>query len=383
MNPMNQGKQLFERGTLNGMRDCEEGPERGPNRGWDAMGKPHVGSWEEKEHSDACDWKRAHNELIRLARDHAELEWEVGRWLLQALRAATPLRLGYASMAEYAHRLFGFDARFTSEKLRVAATLEELPQLSRALRKGELTWSAVRELTRVATPANEADWLSVARGRVSRDIERMVSGRRQGDGPDDPADKSIVKHVLRFEVRAETLALVREAQAKLRREAGGRLDDDAALLLMARQVLGGPKDAGRASYQISITKCDECRRAHVHASGSSSKSAPRCSRWRSVMRSVSGGFRRVRVRVRVPRSVPTWTPTATIAAIGRRRMCRRQFAGSSSIGTMGGARCPGVGTRTSSTSTTSSGASMAAITSPMGSSCFVAYTITPRTAASS
>jgi hypothetical protein len=229
--------------------------------------KSHVGRRDETEHSDACDWKRAHNELVRLARDHAQLEWDVGRWLLRARRAATALRLGYASMAEYAHRLFGFDGRFTSEKLRVAETLEELPELTRALREGELTWSAVRELTRVATPSTETDWLAVARGRVSRDIERIVSGRKTGDRPEDPPDNSIVKHVLRFEVRAETRALVREAQAKLRREAGGRLDDDAALLLMARQVLGGPKDAGRASYQISITKCDECRRAHVHASG--------------------------------------------------------------------------------------------------------------------
>jgi hypothetical protein len=263
MVPMNQGKQVVERGTP----DCEKGLQGNPDRGGDALGKTHVGSAQEAEHAGACDWKRAHNELVRLARDHARLEWDVGRWLLRALRAATSLRLGYASMAEYAHRLFGFDGRFTSEKLRVAETLEELPELSRALREGELTWSAVRELTRVATPATEADWLAVARGRASRDIERMVSGRKQGDRPDDPADNSIVKHVLRFEVRAETRALVREALAKLRREADGRLDDDAALLLMARQVLGGPKDAGRASYQISITKCDECRRAHVHSSG--------------------------------------------------------------------------------------------------------------------
>jgi hypothetical protein len=283
MTTMNRGKRGARRGTpdreegLAGSPNCDGGPLGNPDRsesalgnphvGGDAVGNPHAGRLEDTEHSDACDWKRAHNELVRLARDHARLEWEVGRWLLRALRAATPLRLGYASMAEYAHRLFGFDGRFTSEKLRVAETLEELPELSRALREGELTWSAVRELTRVATPGTEGDWLAVARGRVSRDIERMVSGRRTGDRPDDPADKSIVKHILRFEVRAETLALVREAQAKLRREAGGRLDDDAALLLMARQVLGGPKDTGRASYQISITKCAQCRRAHVHASG--------------------------------------------------------------------------------------------------------------------
>ena len=55
--------------------------------------------------------------------------------------------------------------------------------------------------------------------------------------------------------------------AKLRREAGGRLDDDAALLLMARQVLGGPKDPGRSNYQIAVARCGDCQRAHVHASG--------------------------------------------------------------------------------------------------------------------
>src|SRR5688500_16606299 len=199
--PTNQEKQVIERDALRGTPDCEEGLEGNPDRGGGPLGNSHVGSLQEVR-TDACDWKRAHNELVRLARDHAQLEWDVGRWLLRALRAATPLRLGYASMAEYAHRLFGFDGRFTSEKLRVAETLEELPELSRAMREGELTWSAVRELTRVATPATEADWLAVARGRVSRDIERMVSGRKQGDRPDDPADNSIVKHVLRFEVRA-------------------------------------------------------------------------------------------------------------------------------------------------------------------------------------
>jgi hypothetical protein len=131
--PTNQGKKVIERGALRGTPDCDEGFERNPNPHGSPLGKPHVGRSEATEHSEPFDWKRAHNELVRLASDHARLEWELGRWLLRALRAATPLRLGYASMAEYAHRLFGFDGRFTSEKLRVAETLEELPALSRAL----------------------------------------------------------------------------------------------------------------------------------------------------------------------------------------------------------------------------------------------------------
>ena len=49
--------------------------------------------------------------------------------------------------------------------------------------------------------------------------------------------------------------------AKLQRESGEALDDDAALLLMARHVLEGPSDEGRASYQIAINRCEDCGRA--------------------------------------------------------------------------------------------------------------------------
>jgi hypothetical protein len=58
---------------------------------------------------------------------------------------------------------------------------------------------------------------------------------------------------MRFEVSGEVLATFREAMVKLRRDAGGSLDDDAALLQMARQGLGGPTDCGRASYQVAVT----------------------------------------------------------------------------------------------------------------------------------
>ena len=36
------------------------------------------------------------------------------------------------------------------------------------------------------------------------------------------------------------------------------LDDDSTLMLMARHVLGGPADDGRASYQIALAVCPAC-----------------------------------------------------------------------------------------------------------------------------
>ena len=102
--------------------------------------------------------------------------------------------------------------------------------------------------------------MEVARGRTIRQIETLVAGHKPGDLPTDPADASRVHHALRFDVSAETLATFREAMAKLRRDAEQSLDDDAALLLLARHILGGPTESGRSSYQIALTTCDQCKR---------------------------------------------------------------------------------------------------------------------------
>jgi hypothetical protein len=206
-------------------------------------------------------WQAAHEALIRLARTRAGLDFEEGEKLRTAERARVHERLGYGSFVEYIERLFGYSPRLTLEKLRVAQALDGLPQLAAALREGNVSWSSVRELTRVATGATERDWLEASRGRTVREIEKLVSGHRPGDLPSDANDWRVERHVLRFEVSAEVLASFREAQAKLRRDAGGPLDDDAALLLMARHVLGGPTDDGRASCQIALTVCEACARA--------------------------------------------------------------------------------------------------------------------------
>ncbi len=213
------------------------------------------------------EWVQAHNELSRLAKQRAAADAEEGHWLLCALRAGAHLALGFGTFNEYVERLFGYSARSTQEKLRVAETLEELPAMADALRSGELNWSAVRELTRVAVPETERDWLAAAAGKTVHDLEALVNGKQPGDLPATPARPEVIRHVLRFDVAAETLALFREAMLRLRRDAGTSLDDDAALMLMARYVLGGPQDDGRSSYQIALSICPECGAGAQRASG--------------------------------------------------------------------------------------------------------------------
>src|SRR5712671_188949 len=160
------------------------------------------------------DWRRAHENLSRLARCRARLDWEEGRVLLDALRSGAHLHLGFGSFGEYIERMLGYRRRSTDERLRVAEALENLPELARALRDGQVTWSIARELTRVATQENERVWMDVARGRTVRQVEELVAGHRPGDGPEDRYDASLRPHVLRFEVSAHTFATFREAMAK-------------------------------------------------------------------------------------------------------------------------------------------------------------------------
>jgi hypothetical protein len=84
--------------------------------------------------------------------------------------------LGFGSFGEYIERLFGYQPRSTQEKLRVAEALEGLPALERALRDGELNWSAVRELTRVAVRETERECRSGAPRRNALTEPRNESG---------------------------------------------------------------------------------------------------------------------------------------------------------------------------------------------------------------
>ncbi len=186
---------------------------------------------------------------------------------LAALRSAAHVHVGCGSFAEYVERLFGYKPRTTQEKLRVAEALEGLPQLAQALEGGALSWCAARELSRVAAASTEGAWLEAARGKTVRQLEELVASRRPGDEPTTPPQDLPRPRVLRFEVAPETFALFRDAMQQIRRLADSAWDDDAVLLSMARYVLAGPGDAGRSSYQVSLTVCQACGSGQQLASG--------------------------------------------------------------------------------------------------------------------
>ena len=83
---------------------------------------------------------------------------------------------GARSCAHWLSYRVGLDLGAAREKVRVARALGALPALARALARGELSYSKVRALTRVATPETEARLLAVGRAGATWHVERIVRG---------------------------------------------------------------------------------------------------------------------------------------------------------------------------------------------------------------
>ncbi len=88
---------------------------------------------------------------------------------------------GFRSCAAWLGWRVGLAPGAAREKVRVARALGTLPRIARALASGEISYSKVREVTRVATPETEEQLLAVARAGTAAHVERIVRGWRRVD----------------------------------------------------------------------------------------------------------------------------------------------------------------------------------------------------------
>jgi hypothetical protein len=88
---------------------------------------------------------------------------------------------GFCSCAAWLTWRVGLDRGAARERVRVARALGTLPRLAQALARGDLSYSKVRALTRVATPESEERLLAVGRAGTAEHVERIVRGWRRMD----------------------------------------------------------------------------------------------------------------------------------------------------------------------------------------------------------
>jgi hypothetical protein len=217
-----------------------------------------------------ADWQIVDHALRAIARRRAALDADEARWLREAEALQIWRPLGMVSALDYLERVLSYAPRSAQERLRVARALGTLPQLTAGLARGDLSFSAVRELTRVTTPATEGAWVAAAAGKNLRQIEELVADHRPGDRPDDPPDPEARVRVIRFELSAETFALLRQARAVVDDEHGSHLPDDLFVAALCGAVLDGASETeptGRAKFQIAVTVCERCRQGWQEGAG--------------------------------------------------------------------------------------------------------------------
>ena len=97
-------------------------------------------------------------------------------------------RAGALSCAHWLSWRVGMDLGAAREKVRVAKKLAELPVIDEALRKGEISYSKVRAMTRVATAENEGDLLGMARCATGAQLEKICRLERMANCGDPERD---------------------------------------------------------------------------------------------------------------------------------------------------------------------------------------------------
>ena len=88
-------------------------------------------------------------------------------------------RHGLASAAHWLNWQCGIGAVAARERVRVARALEALPAISAAFEHGQISYSKVRAMTRVATAANESVLLNVALHGTAQHVETLVRRYRR------------------------------------------------------------------------------------------------------------------------------------------------------------------------------------------------------------
>ena len=192
----------------------------------------------------------------------------------EGLRRALDVRiwqaLGMVSPLDYLERTCGYAPKTAADRLRVAEALAHLPGVDGALSRGELSYTAAREIVRVVTPETESAWVDDCIGKTVRQVEQLVATHKRGDHPDDPGDPQIRPQHVTFELSPETYARLRQARASLADEHWRHLDDDAfiaALCEIALERTAVTETTGRARHQVALTVCERCDQAWQEGGG--------------------------------------------------------------------------------------------------------------------
>ena len=192
-------------------------------------------------------------ELERLGERIAELSSRIqaATYDLLVLIREFDARSGWSGWTSCAHWLSwrtGLAPGAAREHVRVARALKDLPKLSDAMRRGAVSYSKVRAVTRVATPETEQALLDVAQCGTAAHVEQIVRGWRRVD---------------------RTAERTEEKLRQDRRSLRTWVDDDGMVVVQARLT----PEVGAALRRALEAACDQARPAVADACNADSEAS--------------------------------------------------------------------------------------------------------------
>ncbi len=182
-------------------------------------------------------------------------------------------RQGALSCAHWLNWRIGLNLGAAREKVRVAKALGALALIDEALGRGELSYSKVRAMTRVATGANEADLLQMARYATASQLERICAHYRQvaeisGEQARATEDRRWVTQratddgmvAVTIRVHPDEATQLMQAIRVSAETSGGEMADGA--VAMAEDVLRG-RAPNRAPVDVSLHVSAETWQGHT------------------------------------------------------------------------------------------------------------------------
>jgi len=200
-------------------------------------------------------------------------------WFGEIMRRELYRDLGFSTMRTYAMEALGFSPTRAGDFIRLARKLETLPVVKEQVASGELGYTKAREISSVADPTNELEWVKVAKEQSRRELEATVrqakklASQQRKENPDQgelmprPASAvppAVVPVRVGFELTPAQYARYEAMVAKI-----GHRGSKADLLLdMVEALLVANENAPRGAfadphYQIHIHECPTCAKATV------------------------------------------------------------------------------------------------------------------------
>jgi hypothetical protein len=156
---------------------------------------------------------------------------------------------GFLSCAHWLSWRVGLGLKAAREKVRVARALATLETVDGLFSRGELSYSKVRAITRVATPETEQDFVDIAVHATAAQIERLTrSYQRSRELADCPSEQPQSQR--RYVRRAETLGGMIRIEMQLPPEEAAVVWD---AMLSASDELTPALDASEASAEASAS----------------------------------------------------------------------------------------------------------------------------------